>query len=70
MTAKVHRRKGPEVSEEEVPPLHFGHKLRADHMITGLSKGSEGESSCLVVVDEYSGVVAAYPQTSKSTEHT
>ena len=36
MTAKVHRKRGLETDPEETPPLHFGHKVRADHMITGL----------------------------------
>ena len=37
-------------------------------MITGLSKGSDGESCCLVVLDDYSGAVAAYPQTKRDTD--
>ena len=68
MTAKVHRKRGLEIDPEETPPLHFGHKLRADHMITGLSKGSDGESCCLVVLDDYSGAFAAYPQTKRDTD--
>ena len=68
MTAKVHRKRGLEIDPEETPPLHFGHKLRADHMITGLSKGSDGESCCLVVLDDYSGAFAAYPQAKRDTD--
>ena len=68
MTAKVHRKRGLEIDPEETPPLHFGHKLRADHMITGLSKGSDGESCCLVVLDDHSGAFAAYPQAKRDTD--
>ena len=68
MTAKVHRRKGLDVDPDEIPPLHFGHKLRADHMITGLSKGAEGENSCLVVLDDFSGAFSAFPQTKRDVD--
>lgn len=56
MTMRYHRRKADE-DKEETPPLHYGHRLRADHILFGCDskKGSEGESSCLVVQDEYSG---------------
>ena len=37
-------------------------------MITGLSKGSDGESCCLVVLDDYSGAFAAYPQAKRDTD--
>ena len=52
MTMRYHRRKALE-EKEETPPLHFGHRLRADHILFGSDskKGSEGESSCLVVQD-------------------
>ena len=57
MTQRVHRKRGMLVDPEETPPLHFGHKLRVDHIITGsdLTKGSEGEQACLICYDEYSG---------------
>ena len=50
MTQRVHRKRGMLVDPEETPPLHFGHKLRVDHIITGsdLTKGSEGEQACLI----------------------
>jgi len=53
---RYHRRKAVE-EKEETPALHYGHRLRADHILFGSdsTKGSEGEPSCLVVQDEYSG---------------
>ena len=71
MTAKVHRsRKDEEMDSDETPPLHYGHRLRADHIILGhdLTKGSEGEQACLIAYDEYSGCFGAFPQTSRNTE--
>ena len=70
MQAKTHRKKGLEVDPEEMPPLHYGHRIRADHIIIGkdLSKGSEGEEACLVCLDEYSGCLQAFPQTSRTTD--
>ena len=51
MQAKTHRKKGLEVDPEEMPPLHYGHRVRADHIIIGkdLSKGSEGEQACVLM---------------------
>ena len=56
MTQRVHRKRGMLVDPEETPPLHFGHKLRVDHIIIGsdLTKGSEGEQACSICYDEYS----------------
>ena len=70
MLAKFHRRKGLEVDPDEIPPLHYGHRLRADHVILGrdLAKGCEGEQACLIVYDEYSGVFGAFPQTKRDTD--
>ena len=70
MQAKTNRKKGLEVDPEEMPPLHYGHRIRADHIIIGkdLSKGSEGEQACLVCLDEYSGCLQAFPQTSRTTD--
>ena len=70
MTSRYHRRKGLEVDPEEVPPLYFGHKLRADHIAIGadLSKGSEGEQACFICMDEYSGAIQAFAQTTRSTD--
>ena len=70
MTAKLHRKRGLEVDPEENPPLHYGHRIRVDHIVLGrdLAKGSEGEQACLVCLDEYSGCLAAYPQTSRATD--
>ena len=70
MLAKTHRKRGLEIDPDEIPPLHFGHKLRVDHIIIGreLTKGSEGEQACLVCYDEYSGCYAAYPQTQRNTD--
>ena len=68
MTAR-HHRKRPEPDPDEKPPLHFGHRLRVDHIIIGseVSKGSEGEQACLICHDEYSGVYQAFSQTSRVT---
>ena len=70
MLAKFHRKRGLEVDPDEIPPLHFGHKLRVDHIVLGrdLAKGSEGEQACLVCYDEYSGCFGAYPQTKRDTD--
>lgn len=53
MTSRYHRRRGDPDPKEE-PPQHFGHRLRADHIIVGsdLSKGSEGEQACLICLEE------------------
>ena len=70
MTGKVHRAKVEE-DPEETPPLHFGHRLRVDHIVLGqdLTKGSEGEQACLIAYDEYSGCVSAFSQTSRTTDN-
>ena len=70
MLAKTHRKRGLDIDPNETPPLHFGHRLRVDHIIIGreLTKGSEGEQACLVCSDEYSGCYAAYPQTQRNTD--
>eukprot|EP00435_Cladocopium_sp_Y103_P060485 s1600_g22.t1 len=70
MLAKTHRKRSLEIDPDETPPLHFGQKLRVDHIIIGreLTKGSEGEQACLVCYDEYSGCYAAYPQTQRNTD--
>ena len=50
MLAKFHRKKGLEVDRDIVPPLHFGHRLRVDHIVLGrdLAKGAEAAGmSCL-----------------------
>ena len=33
MLTKFHCKKGLEVDPDEIPPLHFGHKLRVDHIV-------------------------------------
>ena len=70
MLAKFHRNKGLEIDPDIIPPLHFGHRLRVDHIVLGrdLAKGAEGEQACLVCYDEYSGCFAAYPQTKRDTD--
>ena len=62
MTQRVHRRMGALIDPEETPLLHFGHKLRVDHVIIGsdLTKGSGGEQACLICYDEYSGCCEAH----------
>ena len=67
MTMRYHRRKAV---EEETPPLHYGHRMRADHLTFGSEskKGSEGESSCLVVYDEFSGAIGSYPLSTRMTD--
>ena len=70
MAARYHRKRDLEVDPEEAPPLHYGHQLRADHIILGedLPKGSEGERACLVCYDGYSGALQAFPQTYRTTD--
>ena len=70
LTAKVHRSRKADEDPEETPPLHYGHWLKADHIILGHdnTKGSEGEQACLVDLDEYSGVFGAFSQTSRLTD--
>ena len=70
ITARYHRKRDLEVDPEEAPPLHFGHQLRADHIILGedLTKGSEGERACLICYDEYSGALQGFPQTNRTTD--
>ena len=50
-TSRYPRRRG-DPDDDETPPLHFGHQIRVDHIIIGsdLSKGSEGEQACLIVI--------------------
>ena len=69
MTMRYHRRKAVE-EKEETPPLHYGHRTRADHLTFGSDskKGSEGESSCLVVYDEFSGAIGSYPLSTRMTD--
>ena len=71
MTGRVHRSRDKKSDVEEAPPLHFGHRLRADHIVLGsdLTKGSEGEQACLITYDEYSGCIGAFPQTNRTTEN-
>ena len=71
MTQRVHRKRGMLADPEETPPLHFGHKLRVDHIVVGsdLTKGSEGEQACLIRYDEYSGCYQAFPQTNRTTDN-
>jgi len=54
MTMRYHRRRAVE-EKEETPPLHYGHRMRADHLTFGSDskKGSEGESSCFVVYEVF-----------------
>ena len=70
MTGRVHRSRTRE-DPEETPPLHYGHRLRVDHIILGQdsTKGSEGEQACLITYDEYSGCVSAFPQTTRTTDN-
>ena len=70
MTSRYHRKKGLEVDPEKIPPLHFGHLIRADHIVLGsdLTKGSEGEEACLICLDEFNGVLQAFPQTNRTTD--
>ena len=65
MTGRVHRSRGSP-GEDEIPPLHYGHMMRADHIILGadLTKGAGGEQACLVCLDEFSGCIGAYSMTS------
>ena len=69
MTMRYHRRKAVE-EKEETPPLHYGHRMRADHLTFGSEskKGSDGESSCLVVYDEFSGAIGSYPLSTRMTD--
>ena len=60
MMGRVHRSRDKERDAEEAPPLHFGHKLRADHTIL---------QACLTTYDEYSGCIGAFPQTNRTTEN-
>ena len=63
MTQRVHRgKKGADKEGEETPPIHFGHRLRADHIILGsdLTKGSEGEQACFV---------EAFAMTQRTVDH-
>ena len=55
MTQREHRgKKGADKEDEETPPLHFGHRLRADHITLGsdLTKGS-----CFIVMMITAGVL-------------
>ena len=69
MTGRVHRSRGAP-GEDEIPPLHYGHMMRADHIILGadLTKGAGGEQACLVCFDEFSGCIGAYSMTSRDTD--
>ena len=65
---RYHRR-GVEDSEE-TPPLHYGHRMRADHILFGgeAKKGSEGETSCLIIQDEFSGCLGSCPMNARVTD--
>ena len=72
MTQRVHcGKKGADKEGEETPPLHFGHRLRADHIILGsdLTKGSEGEQACFICYGDYSGRVEAFAMTQRTVDH-
>ena len=69
MTGRVHRSRGSP-GEDEIPQLHYGRMMRADHIILGadLTKGAGGEQACLVCFDEFSGCIGAYSMTSRDTD--
>ena len=70
MTGRVHRSRG-DPDPDELPPLHYGHKMRADHIILGsdLTKGAGGEQACLICLDEFSGVIGAFCMTQRSIDN-
>ena len=65
MTVRYHRRKVEE--SEKTPPLHYGHRMRSDHILFGgeAQKGSEGGSSCLIIHDELSGCLGSGPMNAR-----
>ena len=69
MTGRVHRSRG-EPDEDEVPPLHYGHMMRADHIIQGsdLTKGAGGEQACLIFLGEFSGCIGAFSMSNLDTD--
>ena len=68
------RVKGDRVLTDSKPSKSFGDRIHADHIIVakhrldGSKKGLKGETKCLVLLDDFTKIVMAYPAATKSTE--
>ena len=66
--------KGPRVLTDDKPSEHFGDRIHADHIVVAKGrldvskKGFRGESKCLVLYDDYTRILMAYPAPSKGTD--
>ncbi|CAL1160923.1 unnamed protein product [Cladocopium goreaui] len=64
----------PHVMSDGKPSEKFGDRIHADHIIISKDrlsdghKGLNGESVCLILYDDFTKIVAAYPAKTKSTD--
>ena len=69
------RVKGPHVMTDGKPSEKFGDRIHGDHIIVAKNrlssekKGINGETVCLVLYDDFTKAICAYPSNSKSTEN-
>ena len=69
------RVKGPHVMTDGKPSEKFGDRIHGDHIIVAKNrlssekKGINGETVCLVLCDDFTKAICAYPSNSKSTEN-
>ena len=68
------RVKGQRVLTDGHPSEHFGDRIHADHIIVAKGrldsskKGFRGETKCLILYDDFTKIMWAYPAASKSQE--
>eukprot|EP00435_Cladocopium_sp_Y103_P049186 s601_g14.t1 len=66
--------KGPRVLTDDKPSEHFGDRIHADHIIVAKGrldvskKGFRGETKCLVLYDDHTRILMAYPAPSKGAD--
>ena len=68
------RVKGPRALTDGHPSEHFGDRIHADHIIVAKGrldssqKGFRGEIKCLILYDDFTKIMLAYPAASKSQQ--
>ena len=66
--------KGPRVFTDDKPSENFGDRIHADHIVVAKGrldvskKGLRGETKCLVLCDDYTRILMAYPAPSKGAD--
>ena len=69
------RVKGPHVMTDGKPSEKFGDRIHGDHIIVAKNrlsnekKGINGETVCLILYDDFTKAICAYPANSKSTDN-